>query len=393
MRVRVVHDKWIRLAVGSPPCLVPVLKAHVTAMGKNASDTWSAAEATVNLSSHPAVDVVLHSSSPFTHSVQVARVCDASTVEVLQTVSVDHRHIVLDCFGDPLAVVGAQAIGKHLVCKTAFIPAITYAAVAMQPYTSLAQCEQRFDRIMLRREAMPRRADVSTCRVLTMGSPAFRLYQHFNTTCTSKITSAFPTQSLAFAQSVCLAAGILANARNPYSASVLLAHSMQALPLDAAAAALLRGLPDGTGPRGRLSIRVEDGSTYDAPFVTVDEATRSALAANRIQTRTDTPMYLVFDRQRNAVLVADVCMQRLRAVLPGPAPPDSATLQVVADMHYVGVAAAYHPALEDRRQMLVNKCLALLVRPTPYTKSVFQMLRFEAGPMLALLAQIDLAPQ
>jgi len=63
MRVQVLHDRFIRLEVASglaPSAHVRVDKQHVTAMGKGVGSTWSAESATVNLSSHPDVDVVLY---------------------------------------------------------------------------------------------------------------------------------------------------------------------------------------------------------------------------------------------------------------------------------------------------------------------------------------------
>jgi len=394
MHVRTVHDKWLRLVVSSDAgrALVPVRKAHVTAMCKSVGGSWSAAEASVNLSTNPAVDVVLESSAPHAHTVYVAHVLDEHSVETLQTVTVSHRHIVLQTLADTHAVEGLAAVAKHLVCKNAFIPAIRYATLAMPSYTSLADCEQRFDEILLDNEVARTRTAIATCNVTTVGSPAFRLFKHYNATCTSKITSAFPTQSVLFAQSLCLALGFLASASNEYAPRVVLAHTLQALPLDSAACAHLRGLDDAAADPARtgsrLSVRREDGVTLSTPFLALDGAARSVLAANGIQTRAETPMYVVFDRQHNAVLVADVCMQRVPPAAQLPALGEQQ--QAVADMHFVNVAAAYHPQLEARRQMLLNKCCAALVRPTPYAKSVFNMLRFEASPMLALLGQLDL---
>lgn len=396
MHVRTVHDKWLRLVVSSEGAgreLVPVRKAHVTAMCKSVGGSWSSAEASVNLSTNPAVDVVLESTAPHAHCVQVSHVLDAHTVENLQTVTVTDRHIVVQTHADTHVVDGAAAIAKHLVCKNAFIPVIRYETHAMPSYASVGDCERRFTDILLSKEIARTRTAIDTCSVMTVGSPAFRLFKHFNATCTSKITSAFPTQPVSFAQSMCLALGFLACASNEYAPQVVLAHSLQALPVGGAACAHLRRLEDGAADPARkgtrLSVRLEDGSTLTTPFVALDDAARRALAGSGIQTRADTPMFLVFDRQHNAVLVGDVCMQRLplAARLPALASP---TLQAVADMHFIGVAAAYHPELEARRQMMLNKCCAALERPSPYTKSVFNMLRFETGPMLPLLAQLDL---
>ena len=75
--------------------LVPVRKAHVTAMCKSVGSSWSSADASVNLSTNPAVDVVLESTAPHAHCVQVSHVLDAHTVECLQTVTVTDRHIVV----------------------------------------------------------------------------------------------------------------------------------------------------------------------------------------------------------------------------------------------------------------------------------------------------------
>ena len=58
--------------------------------------------------------------------------------------------------------------------------------------------------------------------------------------------------------------------------------------------------------------------------------------------------------------------------------------------HFVNVSTAYHRKLDDRRQVLLNKTCASLAKPSVYTSSIFNMLRFERGPMLALLAEKDL---
>lgn len=397
MHVRTLHDKWLRLGVVSGPddCeLVSIRKAHVTAMSKSVGTSWSTAEASVNLSSNPGVDVVLQSTAAHAHCVQISHVLDTTSVEALQTITVNHRHIAVETHADTHSVLGATAIAKLLVCKNAFVPVLRYHTHALPSYTSLSECERHFDGILLNKETSRRAAVVNNCSVTTVGSQAFRLYKHFNTTCTSKITSAFPTQSIAFAQSLCLALGFLANASNEYSPRIVLAHSLQALAVDEATCAVLRKLDDHARDpdtkNSKISVRLEDGSTMTSPFVALDATVRTQLAGHGIQTRTDTPMFMVFDRQHNAVLVADVCMQRL----PPDCVPADASLslaqQAVADMHFVGVAAAYHPELEDRRQMMINKCCCTLLRPTPYTRSVFNMLRFEAGPMLPLLAQLDL---
>jgi len=68
----------------------------------------------------------------------------------------------------------------------------------------------------------------------------------------------------------------------------------------------------------------------------------------------------------------------------------SAIEQAAADMHFVNVSTAYHPELADRRQLLLNKACRAVIKPTAYTASILNMLRFEPGPMLALLAQQDL---
>lgn len=396
MHVRTLHDKWIRITVASETeqHLVSIQKAHVTAMAKGVQDTWSASDASVNLSTHPDVDVVLQSSSPHNHSVTLSHVLDSRTVEALQTATVNHRHIMLQSLADSHDVVGVQAIAKHLVCKAAFIPSVRYNLQTVPSYHSLAQCEERLDAILMRKENSRRLAEVRGCIVTTMGSSAFRLFQHYNTTCTSKITSAFPTQTLAFAQSLCLAVGVMANASNEYAPRVVLANSLQGLEIDTDTAVhlLACGARAAASPTktSRLSVRQEDGTTHHTHFVTVDDATRSKLALNNIQTRNDTPMYIAFDRQQNAILVADVCMRNKHVDTAQQRAQDT-DQDVVTDMHFIGVAAAYHPVLEHRRQMMINKCCSLLVRPTPFTKSVFNMLRFELGPMLPLLAQIDLA--
>jgi len=102
-------------------------------------------------------------------------------------------------------------------------------------------------------------------------------------------------------------------------------------------------------------------------------------------------MYMVFERQRNAVLVADVAMHLCEVIGGGVQMFErSATEQVVADMHFVNMSTAYHPELLPRRELLLKKACKSVSRPSQYTASILQMLRFEEGPMLALLAQQDL---
>jgi len=59
-------------------------------------------------------------------------------------------------------------------------------------------------------------------------------------------------------------------------------------------------------------------------------------------------------------------------------------------MHFVNVSTAYHPELQPRRELLLKKACQAVAKPSQYTASILQMLRFEEGPMLALLAQQDL---
>jgi len=100
---------------------------------------------------------------------------------------------------------------------------------------------------------------------------------------------------------------------------------------------------------------------------------------------------MVFDRQRNAVLIADVAMHDCEVLGGGVRMYElSPSEQAVADMHFVNVSTSYHPELADRRQLLLNKACRAVIKPTPYTASILNMLRFEQGPMLALLAQQDL---
>jgi len=249
MRVQVLHDRFIRLEVVSgfaPSAHVRVDKQHVTVMGKGVGSTWSAESATVNLSSHPCVDVVLYSTSPHQHCVVVSSVVDAHTVEALHQVVLDGRHMASSVLSDEHFVRGAEAIAKHLIAKHICIPALRCAPLAMHPYTKQGECEARFQRALMRSERARQHRGAATCKVKTVGSQAFRLFQRFNTTSTSKITSAFPAHSLAFAQSVCLAAGFLANTTSGPRAGVLLAHSLQLLAVSAEASAHLRVLADTT---------------------------------------------------------------------------------------------------------------------------------------------------
>ena len=331
----------------------------------------------------------------------------------LHEVAVDGRHLSSTVHCDLHVVLGAEAIAKHLIVKHIGMPALTVAPHAMRSYATPALCEQQFQEVLLRTERTRGRPDVRSSKVQTVGSPAFRLFLRFNTTSTSKITSAFPEHGLEFAQSVCLATGFLAIARNKPRAGVLLAHTLQELAVSAPAAQRLRILAElALAPRartadfaaepsaeppadalkaGKLSLLLEDGAVYTTPFVTLDAETTRLLAGSGVCARSETPMYMVFDRQRNAVLVANVCILDCE-VLGGSLrmQPLSAAHQAVADMHYVNVSTAYHLELSERRQLLLNKACASVSRPSAYQASIFNMLRFEHSPMLALLAQQDL---
>jgi len=433
MFVQVLHDRYIRLAIESrlgSPVHVSVDKQHVTAMGKGVSSTWSADSATVNLSANPLVDIVLFSTSPHQHRILVSGVVDEASVQGLHQVVVDGRHLVSTAMCDEHCVVGAEAIAKHLIAKHISIPALCCQPQAMRPYTEPQDCVHEFDMLLVRTENARARAKKVACKVQTVGSQAFRLFQRFNTTSTSKITSAFPEHSLEFAQSVCLAVGFLANATNTARSGVLLAHSLQQISVNAATAQHLLHLADlalresqtssamrtadgaslpapadpatdtplactttpGTAlKRGRLSILLETGTVYTTPFVTLDDDSRHMLATSNVYTRSETPMYMVFDRQRNAVLIADVAMHDCEVLGGGVRMYElSPSEQAVADMHFVNVSTSYHPELADRRQLLLNKACRAVIKPTPYTASILNMLRFEQGPMLALLAQQDL---
>ena len=419
MHVQVLHDKSIRLCVSctSGQVLhVPVEKQLVTAMVKNVSDTWNTEEATVNLSPHPQMDIVLSCTAPHKHHVLVSSVLDDSTVVGLHQITVDGRHIVSDQLSDEHQVLGAEAIAKHLIAKNCSIPQMTYHTHAMRAYVNEEECVQNFQKMLVATENARHRTDVRRSKVQTVGSPGFRLFHRFNTTTTSKITSAFPALDLAFAQSVCLATAFLCNAKNEWRSGVILAHSLQHLSVDAPTAEHLtrlcalslhqhaaRGLLDApvtpvTVPehtsrikKGDLSVLCASGEVFHTPFVTLDAETKRLLLQSGIESRGPTPMYMAFDRQRNAILVGDVCMQKGTVFGGGVTiQPRTALQQAVADMHYVNVSTAYHPHLDERRQVLLNKTCAALVKPSVYTSSIFNMLRFEHGPMLALLAEQDL---
>ena len=245
MRVQVLHDRFIRLEVASDlaPCVhVRVDKQHVTAMGKGVASSWSADSATVNLSSDPRVDVVLYSTSLHQHRVVVSSVVDETTVQALHQVVLDGRHMASTVLSDGHSVLGAEAIAKHLIAKHIGIPALCCAPQVMHSYCEPGECEARFQRALMRTELARQHRGASACRVKTVGSQAFRLFQRFNTTSTSKITSAFPEHSLAFAQSVCLAAGFLANGTGAARAGVLLAHSLEQVAVSPEAAGNLQQL-------------------------------------------------------------------------------------------------------------------------------------------------------
>jgi len=483
MHVQVLHDNFIRLEVATgvaPVVHVTVEKQHVTAMGKGVGSSWSSDSATVNLSSNPLVDVVLYSTSPHQHRVVVSSVVDTKTVQALYQVVLDGRHLCSTILCDQHFVLGAEAVAKHLIAKHIGIPSLCCSPHRMHSYTQLHECEAEFQKALVRTENARQHGSDAHCRVHTVGSQAFRLFQRFNTTSTSKITSAFPEHSLEFAQSVCLAAGFLANATNTPRSGVLIAHSLQQVAVNAetarhlqllAAAALsdstecppvsksfpatgalsavpehfvvpsgaptdsadAPGAPDNPaapdGPaapdapaapaapdapdapdasdsaspadftsslkaglkRGRLSMLLDTGSVYTTPFVTLGEESRRLLATSNVYTRSETPMYMVFDRQCNAVLVADVAMHQCEVLGGGVQMFGlSATQQVVADMHFVNVSTAYHPELMPRRQLLLKKACKAICKPSQYTASIFKMLRYEQGPMLALLAEQDL---
>ena len=421
MHVQVLHDRFIRVSVSSALGTllhVPLEKSIITAMGKNVGASWSAEAATINLSPHPLVDVVLQSTAPHQHRILVSSVVDADSVVGLHQVSVDGRHLVSDVLCDMHSVVGAEAIAKHLISKNCCIPQLECPSPAVRAFAEPDECVANYQGMLVRTENARRRTDVRKSTVQTVGSAAFRLFQRFNTTSTSKITSAFPQHDLAYAQSVCLAVGFLANASNELRKSVRLAHTLQQLAVQAQTAVHLRHLAEqalgtaaaaalpaaplspipptstesGKLKRGHLSILCEAGDVYHTPFVTLDAHTARLLADSGIETRAATPMYMAFDRQHNAILVADVCMQKAVVLGGGVTMCErSPAQQAAADMHYINVSTAYHhEMLGDRRQVLLNKTCASLCKPTAYASSIFNMLRFEHGPMLALLAHQDL---
>ena len=107
-------------------------------------------------------------------------------------------------------------------------------------------------------------------------------------------------------------------------------------------------------------------------------------------------MYVVFDTQHTAFLVADIDFAPKDSLCVASLACTSSEMFdgwlidcVVAAMHYVNVACAYHPALEARRQLLLRKYCDMLDRPSMFTQSICHMLRFESGPVLPLLAQMD----
>jgi len=122
------------------------------------------------------------------HMLHSAQQLAAPTHQVV----VDRRHLVSTVMCDEHFVVGTEARAKHLIAKHISIPALCCQPQPMRSYTELQDCVHEFQNLLVRTENARVHSKNVACKVQTVGSQAFRLYQRFNTTSTSKITSAFP---------------------------------------------------------------------------------------------------------------------------------------------------------------------------------------------------------
>lgn len=401
MRVRFVHDDFIRVTVDSAAGgqhVFAVKKAMLTASCKSADASWSAGDNVhkLNNGSSDHYDIILSSNSGSQHHIGVHQVVDESSCELVHSVSLQGRSMI--CTGDTrtVRVQGASAMAKHLIKKSCRVSALACTGHMARPlpaYHSEEACLAVFQQISVAREtAVAAPVHRSACTIKTVGSEAFKVFHAYNSSVTSKLASAFPKQSLQYAQSLCLAAAFAANSTDAYTPVVVFAHSMQRLPVSEAVAASLRSRTLGApaAKTTRLSLLTDDDTLAYRQVYTLDPICTELLANAGVQTRTQTPMYMLFDAQLNAILLADVRMHPGLGMASADLVDLSSPEGAIAAMHYVNVAVAYHPSLEPRRELLMCKCFGLLYKPGQFMHSVFNMLRFESGPVLPLLGAQDL---
>ena len=403
MRVRVLHDDYIRLHVcpvlesESEVTVVPLEKSILTASCKSVACNWHSGDMVSNLSTHKEYDVILTTSDTTTHHIGIGRVITGEHYELLHSISVEGRHFAESIHSNECEVFGMKAVAKHLIAKTCGVPSVDFSVSRLAPFHSITHVVDTFDKILMAKELTYRHRPRHTTRMTSVGSDAWRLFFNYNTSVTSRIASAFPCNSLDFAKSLSLSVGLQSTTLSPYNAELILPHTNQSVPVSATARQSLAALEHAANLKTtRLTLRDASGLITARLMIGLDEATVQLLGKEGLRTRHETPMYVVFDTQHTAFLVADIDF----------APKDSSCVAslactssemfdgwsidgVVAAMHYVNVACAYHPALEARRQLLLRKCCDMLDRPSMFTQSICHMLRFESGPVLPLLAQMD----
>ena len=401
MRVRFVHDDFIRVNVGTSGGsnhVVAVKKAMLTASCKSVDGTWSADDNIyrLNTKSDDAFDVILTTSATRKHHIAVHRIIDATSCELVHSVSVQGRTIALT--GDALRfnVAGTASMAKHLIKKTCRVSRIACEPLlrqALPAYDTEQACQRVFEHIMVASEMAgrappPKRA----VEIKTIGSDAFKLFHTYNSSVISKLTTAFPQHNLQYAQSLCLAVAFMANAVDAYTPALILAHTTQRIPLSETVAASLRGMTlDAIDSKTtRLSMLDDSNTVVYRQVYTLNTDAAHLLRSQNIHTRTKTPMYVTFDAQKNLILLADVKMTPGLAPSVNSLPDMTTTSGALAAMRFVNVAVAYHPTLEPRREVLHRYCVRMLNKPSIFVNSVFRMLRFEHGPALALLGAQDL---
>jgi len=407
MRVRVLHDDYIRLhvcpvlATESEVSVVPIEKCLLTASCKSVAGTWHSGDTVANLSKHPDYDVILTTSDATTHHIGIGRVIGGDTYELLHSVSVQGRHFAELSHNRECEVFGMKAVAKHLIAKTCGVPSVDFSVSRLAPFHSIAHCMHTFDGILAAQEFTYRRRPRHETQMTSMGSDAWRLFFNYNTSVTSRIASAFPTNSLDFAKSLSLSVGLQSTTHSPYNAELILSHTNQSVPVSATARQSLAALEHAADLKTtRLTLLDAGGLISQRRMIGLDEEMVQLLGREGLRTRLQTPMYVVFDMQHTTFLIADIDF----------APEGSSSVStptctsremfdgwsidgVVAAMHYVNVACAYHPTLEPRRQLLLRKCCGMLDRPSMFTQSICRMLRYESGPVLPLLAQMDFSPR
>ena len=401
MRVRFVHDDFIRVTVDSAAKgqhVFALKKAMLTASCKSVDASWSSGDNVHKLNSEGSehYDIILTSNSESQHHIGVHEVVDATNCEMVHSISLQGRSMICSGESRDLRVQGTSALAKHLIKKSCRISALACSGHVARPlpaYHSEEACLAVFRQIMLAREtATAPPMHRGACIMKTVGSEAFKLFQTYNSSVTSKLASAFPQQNLPYAQSLCLAAAFAANSTDAYTPVVVFAHTMQRLPVSEAVAATLRRHTLGAAAvkSSRLSLLTDRGALVYRQVYTVDSVCTELLGTVGVHTRAQTPMYLVFDGQQNAILLADVSMHPGLGVASADLADISSPKGAITVMHYVNVAVAYHPKLEPHRELLMRKCFGLLRKPGQFMHSVFNMLRFETGPALPLLGAQDL---